>query len=437
MEIDNTKLWHKLIEHKKEVENNTIKDLFNSDPNRADNFRLQASDLYIDFSKNRINSKTISLLIDLAKSVNLEQRRHAMFAGSKINTTENRAVLHTALRYKGDEPIIVDGKDMKPEIHKVLNHMKEFSEIIRAGNWLGATRKPIKNIINIGIGGSDLGPQMAYEALKHYSQRNLTIRFISNIDGSAFFEATQDLDPAETLFIISSKTFTTDETMTNANTAKKWIANSMGDDSIGYHFVAVSTNLSAVKEFGIDQNNIFGFWDWVGGRYSLCSAIGLILMIAIGPDNFDEMLKGFYDMDCHFAETPLEKNGPVILALIGIWYENFWGSQSEAILPYSQYLNRFTAYLQQANMESNGKSVNIDGSMIKYQTAPVVWGEPGTNGQHAFYQLLHQGTLLVPCDFIGFKKGFYPDLSVHHNKLMANCIAQTEALAFGKTAESL
>lgn len=429
--------WAKLANHKFSIENTTLKTLFAEDTERAKRFSVYAGDIFIDYSKNRITPETIELLLQLAQEAKIEQKRDAMFRGEKINITENRAVLHTALRYKGVEPILVDGIDVMPEVRDVLHRMAECADTIRSGRWHGATGKPIKNIINIGIGGSDLGPQMAYEALKHYCQRDLTVRFLSNIDGSAFYESTQDLDPAETLFIISSKTFTTDETMTNAETAKSWIIDALGNSAVAYHFVAVSTNLSATGAFGIHENNVFGFWDWVGGRYSLTSAIGLSLMIAIGPELFDDMLDGFYKMDRHFAETPLEQNAPALLALIGIWYENFWGSQTEAILPYSQYLNRFAAYFQQGNMESNGKSVTLDGSQVSYQTGPVVWGEPGTNGQHAFYQLLHQGSLLIPCDFIGFKNGLYPELSTHHQKLMANCIAQGEALAFGKTEEQV
>lgn len=437
MNSDQLPTWQKLKAHQQNLQNTTIKDLFADDANRANTFSVQAGDIYIDYSKNRITNETIGLLIDIAKEAGVEQKRSAMFAGQKINTTEDRAVLHTALRYKGTDSIIVDDVDVVPQVKEVLARMANCANDIRAGSWLGFTKKTIKNIVNIGIGGSDLGPQMAYEALKHYSERNLTIRFLSNVDGSAFHESTQDLDPAETMFIVSSKTFTTDETMTNATTAKQWIVNALGIDSVSYHFLAVSTNLQATSAFGIHPNNVFGFWDWVGGRYSLTSAIGLSLMIAIGPDNFDDMLQGFYAMDRHFVETPLEQNAPVLLALIGLWYSNFWGSQTEALLPYSQYLNRFAAYFQQANMESNGKSVSLEGTPVTYQTGPVIWGEPGTNGQHAFYQLLHQGTLLIPCDFIGFKEGLYPDLAVHHNKLMANCIAQGEALAFGKTADQV
>ena len=437
MNGDELKAWSQLKDHKETFEHKTIKNLFDEDTTRADNFSLQAADLFIDYSKNRINAEIVSLLLDLAREAGVEQKRDDMFSGKKINITEDRAVLHSALRYQGNEEIIVDGKDVMPDVREVLDRMAECANAIRSGKWLGATGKPIKNIINIGIGGSDLGPQMAYEALKHYSQRNLTVRFLSNIDGSAFYEATQDLDPAETLFIISSKTFTTDETMTNAKSAKNWVTKVLGSESVAYHFVAVSTNLEATGEFGIHASNVFGFWDWVGGRYSLTSAIGLSLMIAIGPEHFHEMLNGFYKIDRHFAETPLEQNAPVLLALIGLWYENFWGSQTEAILPYSQYLSRFPAYFQQGNMESNGKSTSLTGTTISYQTGPVVWGEPGTNGQHAFYQLIHQGRLLIPCDFIGFQDGLYPELAEHHTKLMANCIAQGEALAFGKTADQV
>lgn len=437
MNADSLNSWTSLAAHKKTNENVTIRDLFAQDPKRVDTFSVRAVDLLVDYSKNRVSKETMSLLLELAREAGVEQKRDAMLRGDKINKTENRAVLHTALRYKGTDPILVDGKDVMPEVREVLRRMGEFADKIRAKQWLGATGKPIKNIINIGIGGSDLGPQMAYEALRHYSQRNLTLRFLSNIDGSAFYEATQDLDPAETLFIVSSKTFTTDETMTNANTAKAWITKTLGDESVARHFAAVSTNLDATKKFGINDDNVFGFWDWVGGRYSMTSAIGLSLMIAIGPKHFDDMLDGFYRMDRHFAETPLEQNAPVLLALIGLWYGNFWGAQTEAILPYSQYLSRFAAYFQQGNMESNGKSVSLDGTPVGYQTGPVVWGEPGTNGQHAFYQLIHQGTLLIPCDFIGFKEGLYPDLAIHHTKLMANCIAQGEALAFGKTVDEV
>ena len=380
--------------------------------------------------------------------------RDDMFAGVKINTTENRAVLHTALRNRSLEvngqsrPIIIDNKDVMPEVRKVLEHMASFANLIRSSEWKGATGQPIKNIVNIGIGGSDLGPVMAYEALKEYSGRNLTVRFVSNVDGSHFYEATRDLNPAETLFIISSKTFTTDETMTNAHSARSWIAAAVGEGGVGHHFVAVSTNTEEVTKFGIDQNNMFEFWDWVGGRYSLCSAIGLSLMVAIGQENFGRMLNGFYAMDEHFRTAPLNQNAPVLLGVLGIWYNNFWHTQTEAILPYDQYLSRFAAYFQQGNMESNGKRVAKDGTPVDYQTGPIVWGEPGTNGQHAFYQLLHQGTKLIPADFIGFANGLHDgedpaavesefSMATHHRKLMANMFAQTQALAFGKTSDQV
>ncbi len=437
MNADHLQSWAKLKAHKQSVKDITIQSLFAEDADRGKTFSVQVGDLLVDYSKNRVNHETLSLLLELAREAGVEQKRDAMLRGERVNATEGRAVLHTALRYKGGEPIMVDGENVVPKVREVLDRMSAFANTIRSGEWLGASSKPIKNIINIGIGGSDLGPQMAYEALRHYCQRDLTVRFLSNIDGTAFYESTWDLDPSETLFIISSKTFTTDETMTNAATAKDWIVSALGNDAVAKHFAAVSTNLAATKEFGIADDNVFGFWDWVGGRYSLTSAIGLSLMIAIGPQHFDDMLGGFYQMDRHFAEASLEQNAPVLLALVGLWYGNFWGAQSEAILPYSQYLSRFAAYFQQGNMESNGKSVTLDGSRANYQTGPIVWGEPGTNGQHAFYQLLHQGTELIPCDFIGFRQGLYPELAVHHTKLMANCIAQGEALAFGKTAEQV
>ncbi|MBX6334494.1 glucose-6-phosphate isomerase [Candidatus Saccharibacteria bacterium] len=437
MDADKLPAWAKLKAHQEANKDVTIKQLFDENPKRGERYIVRAGDLFIDYSKNRVNDEAMALLFDLAREAKVEEKRDAMFRGEKINKTENRAVLHIALRYKGDEPIMVDGKDVMTEVREVLSRMAAFADKIRAHEWLGATGKPIKNIINIGIGGSDLGPQMAYQALKHYSQRDLTIRFISNIDGSAFYEATYDLDPAETLFIISSKTFTTDETMTNAATAKEWITKALGEDATTKHFAAVSTNLEATKAFGIHDDNVFGFWDWVGGRYSLTSAIGLSLMVAIGPKNFDDLLDGFYKIDRHFAETPLEQNAPIILALIGLWYGNFWGAQTEAIIPYSQSLANFAKYFQQGNMESNGKSVSLDGTWVAYQTGPIVWGEPGTYAQHTFYQLIHQGKILIPCDFIGFKEGLYPELAVHHTKLMANCIAQGEALAFGKTEEEV
>ncbi len=433
-ELTDKTSWRALQAHKQAFGQTHMRDLFLSHPGRAEEFSLQAADLWIDYSKNLITGETLKLLQDLAKSRDLEQKIKAMFSGERINTTENRAVLHTALRNRSNEPVVIDGKDVMPEIREVLDRMARFSNLVREGSWLGATGKPVKNIINIGIGGSDLGPVMAYEALKNYSQRNLTVRFVSNVDGTHFYEATQDLDPAETLFIIASKTFTTDETMTNAATAREWVASALGEPAIGHHFVAVSTNAHEVSKFGIDLENMFEFWDWVGGRYSSCSAIGLPVMVAIGADNFNRMLDGFYAMDQHFKTADFEHNAPVILALLGIWYTNFWDAQSEAILPYDQYLSRFAAYFQQANMESNGKSVTKDGQYVDYETGPVIWGEPGTNGQHAFYQLLHQGTKLVPADFIGFAKPSH-SLGEHHHKLVSNLLAQTQALAFGKTAD--
>lgn len=434
MDIQSSNTWQDLTKHKVTIEGQRLRELFDQDPRRAESLSVTAADLHVDYSKNLIIPETVKLLLTLARQANLEQKRDAMFAGEHINTTEDRAVLHTALRNRSGKPVIVDGEDVMPEVKRVLEHMASFADSIRQGEWLGSTGKPITNIINIGIGGSDLGPVMAYEALKNYSQRNLTVRFVSNVDGSHFYEATQDLDPAETLFIISSKTFTTDETMTNATTAREWIINALGEPAVGHHFVAVSTNRPEVEKFGIDQANVFEFWDWVGGRYSLCSAIGLSLMVAIGPENFGRMLDGFYAIDEHFRTAPLESNAPVLLGLLGIWYENFWGSQSEAILPYDQYLSRFPAYFQQGNMESNGKRVHKDGSAVSHQTGPVIWGEPGTNGQHAFYQLLHQGTLLIPADFIAFAKPSH-NIGKHHDKLIANMFAQSAALAFGKTTE--
>jgi glucose-6-phosphate isomerase len=432
--LQNHPIWQELQDHKATMEPRQLRDLFEADPQRADRFSTQAVDLWLDYSKNLLSPETVRLLLELAKVRDVEQQRDAMFAGERINSTENRPVLHTALRNRSDRPVLVDGSDVMPEVRRVLVHMAEFADSIRGQSWVGATGKPIKNIVNIGIGGSDLGPVMAYEALKKFSDRSLTLRFVSNIDGSHFYESVHDLEPAETLFIISSKTFTTDETMTNAATARAWVVSSLGEEAVGRHFVAVSTNQTEVQKFGIDKANMFEFWDWVGGRYSLTSAIGLSLMVAIGPDNFGRMLDGFHAMDEHFRTAPLESNAPVLLALIGIWYSNFWDAQTEAILPYDQYLSRFAAYFQQGNMESNGKRVTKDGTPVDYQTGPVVWGEPGTNGQHAFYQLLHQGTKLIPADFIGFAKPSH-DIGEHHRKLMANMFAQTAALAFGKTTD--
>lgn len=429
--------YAKLQSHFQKVKDLHLKDLFQKDSERGKNFAIQAGSIYLDYSKNRINEDTLQLFFELLQEINLQQKIENMFAGEKINTTEDRAVLHIALRNRSKNPIIVDGKDVMTEINQVLQSMREFAFKIRNGEWTGFTGKPIKNIINIGIGGSDLGPQMAYEALKAYSDRKLTVRFISNIDSTHFTETVRDLDAAETLFIVASKTFTTQETMTNALTARKWLLNNLKNSSaIARHFVALSTNLNEVTGFGIHPSSAFPFWDFVGGRYSLCSSIGLSLMIAIGPDNFNNMLDGFHEMDLHFSTTPFERNMPVIMAILGVWYNNFFGAQTHAILPYDQYLSRFPAYFQQGDMESNGKSVTKDGQWVNYQTGPIIFGEPGTNGQHAFYQLIHQGTKLVPADFIGFKEPLNP-LDDHHDKLMANFFAQPEALAFGKTPEQL
>ena len=429
--------YAKLQSHFQKVKDLHLKDLFQKDSERGKNFAIQAGSIYLDYSKNRINEDTLQLFFELLQEINLQQKIENMFAGEKINITEDRAVLHIALRNRSKNPIIVDGKDVMTEINQVLQSMREFAFKIRNGEWTGFTGKPIKNIINIGIGGSDLGPQMAYEALKAYSDRKLTVRFISNIDSTHFTETVRDLDAAETLFIVASKTFTTQETMTNALTARKWLLNNLKNSSaIARHFVALSTNLNEVTGFGIHPSSAFPFWDFVGGRYSLCSSIGLSLMIAIGPDNFNNMLDGFHEMDLHFSTTPFERNMPVIMAILGVWYNNFFGAQTHAILPYDQYLSRFPAYFQQGDMESNGKSVTKDGQWVNYQTGPIIFGEPGTNGQHAFYQLIHQGTKLVPADFIGFKEPLNP-LDDHHDKLMANFFAQPEALAFGKTPEQL
>jgi glucose-6-phosphate isomerase len=429
--------WEALSKHWKKIKPKHLRELFASDPYRADTFFLNACDLFLDYSKNRITGKTISLLVKLAESASLSDRIEAMFTGEKINRTEDRAVLHTALRAPRDAEVIVDGENIIPAVHEVLDRMAAFSDAVRSGEWKGHTGRPIRNIINIGIGGSDLGPVMACEALKPYAQRNLTVRFVSNVDGTHIAETLRDLNAEETLFIIASKTFTTQETMTNAATARGWLLDALRDEAaVAKHFVAVSTNADEVSEFGIDTANMFGFWDWVGGRYSLCSAIGLPVMISIGPENFRRMLAGFHAMDCHFRTAPFEENMPVLLALIGIWYNNFFDASTQAILPYDQYLSRFPAYFQQGDMESNGKSTTQDGTRVKWQTGPIVWGEPGTNGQHAFYQLIHQGTKLIPCDFIGFAQSQNP-IGDHHAKLMANFFAQTEALAFGKTAEEL
>ncbi|MFY9940163.1 MAG: glucose-6-phosphate isomerase, partial [Silvibacterium sp.] len=396
-----------------------------------------AEGIYLDYSKHRITDETLKLLLQLAEESGLKARLDAMFSGEKINITEKRAVLHVALRAPKGEKIVVDGEDVVPAVHEVLDRMAAFSERIRSGEWKGHTGKPIKNVINIGIGGSDLGPVMAYEALRHYSRRDMTFRFVSNVDGTDFAEATHDLDAEETLFIISSKTFTTLETMTNAHTARDWALKKLGDaKAVAKHFVAVSTNAEEVTKFGIDTANMFGFWDWVGGRYSMDSAIGLSTMLAVGPDNFKKLLAGFHSIDEHFRTAPFEKNLPVLMGLLSVWYNDFFDAQTVAVLPYDQYLKRFPAYLQQLTMESNGKHVTLSGEHVTYETGPIFWGEPGTNGQHSFYQLIHQGTKLIPCDFIGFAKTLNP-LGNHHDLLMANVFAQTEALAFGKTAEEV
>ncbi len=430
--------WDKLATHYKKVSNLHLRQLFADDPERAERMTLQAAGLYFDYSKNRITDETLRLLVQLANEADLPKRIGAMFRGEKINVTENRAVLHVALRAPQNASIIVDGKDVVPEVHAVLDRMSDFSNRVRSGQWLGHTGKRIRNIVNIGIGGSDLGPVMAYEALKHYSDRNLTFHFVSNIDGTDFAEAVRDLDPSETLFIVSSKTFTTLETMTNAHTARAWLLQGPGGEekSIAKQFIAVSTNAAEVAKFGIDTANMFGFWDWVGGRYSMDSAIGLSTMIAIGPENFRAMLAGFHQMDQHFRTVPFERNLPVLLALLGIWYADFFGAETVAVLPYEQYLKRFPAYLQQLTMESNGKHVTLEGSEVKRPTGPIYWGEPGTNGQHSFYQLIHQGTRLIPCDFIAFVHPLNA-LGRHHDMLLANVFAQTEALAFGKTPEQV
>jgi len=429
--------WQALQTHYQATKDVHLRQLFADDPERGQRFSLQVGDIYADYSKNRVNDETLQLLFQLARAREVETLRDAMFAGEKINTTENRAVLHTALRNQGHEHINVDGEDVLPEVRAVLKRMGSFADDVRSGTWRGHTGKAIKTVVNIGIGGSDLGPVMVTEALKYYTQRNLSVRFISNVDSTHFVETTRDLDPAETLFIVASKTFTTDETMTNAHSARDWLLAALHDDAaVAKHFVAVSTNATEVEKFGIDTANMFEFWDWVGGRYSLTSAIGLSIMVAIGPEHFQSLLEGFYAMDEHFRTAPLEQNLPVILALLGVWYGNFYGAASEAILPYSQYMTRFAAYFQQGNMESNGKSVTRDGAPVGYDTGPVIWGEPGTNGQHAFYQLLHQGTRFIPCDFIGFARSLNP-LGEHHHKLTANLFAQTRALAFGKTADEV
>ena len=429
-------VWQRLEDHHESMRGLHLRNLFADDPARGERMTAEAAGVYLDYSKNRINNETLKLLMALAEQSGLRARIDAMFRGDKINVTENRAVLHVALRAPKGASIVVDGKNVVPEVHAVLDKMADFANRVRSGQWKGHSGKRVRNVINIGIGGSDLGPVMAYEALKFYSDRAMTFRFVSNVDGTDFVEATRDLDPAETLFIISSKTFTTLETMTNAQSARDWSLRGLGGDAkaVARHFVAVSTNAEKVAEFGIDTANMFEFWDWVGGRYSMDAAIGLSTILAIGPEHFGAMLAGFHQIDEHFRSAPFEHNLPVLMGLLGVWYNNFFGAQTVAVLPYDQYLKRFPAYLQQLTMESNGKHVRLDGTPVDYQTGPIYWGEPGTNGQHSFYQLIHQGTRLIPCDFIAFGEALNP-LGRHHDILLANIFAQTEALAFGKTRE--
>ena len=426
--------WRALVAHHAKIGQTHLRELFAADPHRGERFTLEAAGLYLDYSKNRINDETRRLLVALADECGLRARTTAMFRGDAINTTERRSVLHVALRTPATQKLVVDGVDVVAEVHAVLTRMAAFAEAVRSGRWLGHTGKRIRNVVSIGIGGSDLGPVMACEALRHYSQRDLTVRFVSNVDGTDLVEATRDVDAAETLFIVCSKTFTTLETLANAYAARDWSVRQLGDETvIARHFVAVSTNAEGVQQFGIAPENMFGFWDWIGGRYSMESAIGLATMIAIGPDHFRAMLDGFHAMDEHFRSAPLERNMPALLGLLAIWNNNFLGASTHAVLPYDQYLKRFTAYLQQLTMESNGKHVTLDGTRVDFETAPILWGEPGTNGQHSFYQLIHQGTRLVPCDFIGFCQPLNP-LGRQHDLLMSNLFAQTEALAFGRTA---
>jgi len=430
--------WKSLQSHFERIRDQHLRDLFASDPRRGERMTAEGAGLFLDYSKNRVTDETLKLLIELANECGLRSRIDSMFNGEKINITENRAVLHVALRAPAGASILVDGENVVPQVHAVLDKMASFSQRVRSGEWKGSTGKRIRNVINIGIGGSDLGPVMAYEALRHYSDRAMTFRFVSNVDGTDLAEAVRDIDPAETLFIVSSKTFTTLETMTNAHSAREWLLSGLGgkEQAIASHFVAVSTNAKEVSKFGIDTANMFGFWDWVGGRYSMDSAIGLSTMLAVGPDGFRQMLDGFHQMDEHFHTAPFDRNLPVLMGLLGIWYADFFGAQTVAVLPYEQYLKRFPAYLQQLTMESNGKHVTLSGTAVDYATGPVYWGEPGTNGQHSFYQLIHQGTRLIPCDFIAFMKTLNP-LGRHHDMLMANVFAQTEALAFGKTPEQV
>jgi glucose-6-phosphate isomerase len=429
--------WKALREHHAKIRNVHLRQLFGDDPRRGERLTVEGAGLYLDYSKHRVTDETVPLLLRLAEEAGLRDRIDAMFRGDKINITEGRAVLHVALRTPRGQAIVVDGEDVVPKVHAVLDRMADFATRVRDGVWIGHTGKPIRNVVNIGIGGSDLGPVMAYEALRHYSARHMTFRFVSNVDGTDFVEATRDLDPAETLFIVSSKTFTTLETMTNARSARTWALQTLGHEgAVAKHFVAVSTNATEVAKFGIDTANMFGFWDWVGGRYSMDSAIGLSTMLAIGPQHFREMLAGFHAMDEHFRTTPFDRNLPVLMGLLTVWYRDFFGAQTLGVMPYEQYLKRFPAYLQQLTMESNGKHVTLDGATVDYDTGPIVWGEPGTNGQHSFYQLIHQGTTLIPCDFIAFHRTLNR-LGRHHDLLLANVLAQAEALAFGKTADEV
>ncbi len=429
--------WQALERHHAQIADRHLRDLFADDPSRGERLTAQAEDIYLDYSKNRVTDETMSLLIDLARECGVPERRDAMFRGEHINVSEDRAVLHVALRMPRDVSLVVDGEDVVAQVHEVLDRMRDFAERVRSGKWTGYTGKPIRNIINVGIGGSDLGPVMAYEALRHYSRRDLNFRFVSNVDSTDFVEATRDLAADETLFIISSKTFGTLETLTNARSARDWIVGALGDEAaVARHFVAVSTNAERVAEFGIDTANMFGFWDWVGGRYSMDSAIGLSTMLAIGPDQFGELLAGFHAMDEHFRTAPLEANLPVLMGMLAVWYGDFFDAQTYGVMPYEQYLKRFPAYLQQLTMESNGKHVTLDGRHVDYQTGAVFWGEPGTNGQHSFYQLIHQGTKLIPVDLIGFAQTLNP-LGDHHDILSSNVFAQAQALAFGKTEEQV
>jgi glucose-6-phosphate isomerase len=433
-----TPAWAELQRHYEGIKDGHLRELFAADPERGERLVADGAGLFLDFSKNRISDETLMLLGQLARERGVEERREAMFAGEHINVSEDRAVLHVALRMPRNRSLLVDGVDVVKEVHETLDRMGAFAERVRSGEWTGHTGKPIRNVVNIGIGGSDLGPVMAYEALKHYSRREMTFRFVSNVDGTDFAEKTRDLDPEQTLFVISSKTFTTLETMTNARSAREWSLAGLGGEeaAVAKHFVAVSTNAAGVAEFGIDTDNMFGFWDWVGGRYSMDSAIGLSTMVAIGPARFGELLAGFHAMDEHFRETPAGANLPMIMGLLSVWYSDFFGAQTSGVFPYDQYLHRFPAYLQQLTMESNGKHVTLDGGHVDYDTGAIYWGEPGTNGQHSFYQLIHQGTRLIPCDFIGFASSLNP-LGNHHDILMSNVFAQGEALAFGKTPEQV